>query len=148
MMVPTFARIQFKLPRDRRLNADTNTLPVVRPEMPTAFDLVAQRKEVISKSDTLVVRSAGSSIYEAAEELGQRYQHGWGPERPLESHNWQLRYGSWFLLAESATFVEFNTGSSQVPFSTMHIRILPPEPGLLTSYRSLQYGKRSIRSFR
>jgi len=31
MTAPTFARIQFKLPRDRRLNADTNTLPVVGP---------------------------------------------------------------------------------------------------------------------
>jgi hypothetical protein len=107
--------------------------------VPTAFELVAQGKEVISKSDTLVLRSAALSTYEAAEELGQRWQHGRGPERPLESHNWQLRYGSWFLLAESPNFcrIQYGAGAGTL-FSTMHIRILPPEPGLLTSYRSLQ----------
>ena len=73
-MALTFARIQFKLPCDRRLNADTNILQVVRPEVPTAFELVAQGKEVISKSDTLVLRSAALPTYEAAEELGQRAQ--------------------------------------------------------------------------
>ena len=73
-MPPTFARIQFKLPRDRRLNVDTNILPVVRPELPTAFELVAQGKEVITKSDTLVLRSAALPTYEAAAELGQRAQ--------------------------------------------------------------------------
>ena len=85
--------------------------------MPTAFALVARRKEVISKSDTLVLRSAALSTYEAAEELGRRWQHGQGPERPLESHNWQLRYGSWvFFSLKALTFAEFNTGSAQVPF--------------------------------
>jgi hypothetical protein len=73
-MGPTFARIQFKLPRDRRLNADTNTLPVGRPEVPTTFELVAQGEEVISKSDTLVLRSAALLTYGAARELGQRAQ--------------------------------------------------------------------------
>jgi hypothetical protein len=73
-MALTFARIQFKLPRDRRLNADTSTLPVVRPEVPTPFELVAQGKEVITNSDTLVLRSAALPTYEAADELGQRAQ--------------------------------------------------------------------------
>src|SRR5436190_22679879 len=39
-----------------------------------------------------------------------------------------------FFSLKAVTFAEFNTGSAQVTFfSTMHIRILPPESGLLTN---------------
>ena len=140
-MGPTFVRIQFKLPHDRRLNADTNTLPVARLEVPTTFELVAQGKEVISKSDTLVLRSAALSTYEAAEELGQRWQHGRGPERPLESHNWQLRYGSWFLLEESRNFcrIQYRVGAGNLFFNNAH-QNTATGVGALNKYRSLQYG--------
>jgi hypothetical protein len=69
---PTFARIQFKLPGDRRLNSDARTLSLDRPSLPTAFELIAQGDKPFTKTDTLVIRSSAVPSVEAATELGER----------------------------------------------------------------------------
>lgn len=73
-MKPTFARIRFLLPRNRRLNAEVGTVAMSRPELPVAFELVALDADVITKSGSLLIRSAPLPTPEDAAEVGNRAQ--------------------------------------------------------------------------
>lgn len=73
-MKPTFARIRFVLPRDRRLNAEERTVTIARTELPIAFELVGLDGATITQSANLVVRSSPLPTSEAAAEIGARAQ--------------------------------------------------------------------------
>ena len=73
-MTPTFARIRFLLPRNRRLNADEKSISIVHSTLPARFELVALEGDFITKSGNLVVRSSPLDTEEEASKVGHDAQ--------------------------------------------------------------------------
>jgi hypothetical protein len=71
-MKATFARIRFRLPRDRRLNSDLNRLVICHAELPTEFEIVAAESGSIGESESLVLRSSELTLFDDASNIGGR----------------------------------------------------------------------------